>query len=668
MSHRKRSRRQPKAKAQHPRQGSQQSGKRIAAAVALVAVGTVVALWAVSGDRLATPTDDAGGSQPSPRGAAGGVEIPARPLRDSASVPVKLTSPDDLDDPAAEGWDTEVFSRAANAQLKALGTLLVGTQEIDASGLLPLVTADFTCPPLRPDELVTVFSDNTIRVERALADETGRGNPVPARHRGAEGLADALRTLKHPFVDAQDLRFKFKLIGVLPSADSVTTRKYFSVSGRTASGVVELNATWSARWQVSTKGEPPRLVFIRVEQFEQANAVGAGGPLFADCTESVLTGNDAYRAQICRGMNHWFKRGQDSGMWWGMAGVAIGDVNGDALDDLYLCQEWGLPNRLFVQNPDGTLRDTSVEAGVDWLRDARSPLLVDLDNDGDQDLVVAVHGGVVLAANDGTGNFITRGVLDVPGGPITLSAIDYDRDGRLDLYVCVYEPDDISSNGMVASRIGASGGIMVHDANNGGANRLFRNQIDEQDRWQLVDVTEKTGLDVNNRRWSLAAAWEDFDNDGDQDLYVANDFGRNCLYRNDQQDDGTRRFVDIAASAGVEDSASGMSVTWGDYDRDGLMDVYVSNMFSAAGKRIAFQDRFKPDSTAEVKARLQRFARGNTLLNNRGDGTFVDTSEEAAVTVGRWAWGSNFVDVNNDGWEDLVVANGQYTGEDSGDL
>jgi hypothetical protein len=354
-------------------------------------------------------------------------------------------------------------------------------------------------------------------------------------------------------------------------------------------------------------------------------------------------------------------------MYRGKPGVALGDVNGDGLDDLFLCQEWGLPNRLFIQNPDGTLRDTSVEAGVDWLHESRSALLVDLDNDGDQDLAVAMRSAIVLAANDGKGNFVVRKVLEVNRDTTSLSAVDYDRDGRLDLYVCVYGEDSMTGSSGGVGIGGGSGTFVYHDANDGGANHLFRNQIEADDQWQFVDVTKETGLDVNNHRWSLASAWEDFDNDGDQDLYVANDYGRNNLYRNDAQKDGPPRFVDIAASAGVEDSASGMSVTWADYDRDGQMDVYVSNMFSAAGNRITFQEQFKTDATAEVKSRLQRFARGNTLLKNTG-GTFTDTSEIAGVTMGRWAWGSNFFDINNDGWEDLVVANGFITTDDTSDL
>ncbi|MFT5109624.1 MAG: hypothetical protein ACI9UA_005273 [Pseudoalteromonas tetraodonis] len=623
----------------------------------LLAVGIAVAIWG----RQAGMTDHS-------QQHVSDTEETAHPMTDSASVPMKVTSWDDIDDPASDGWDTEVFSRAASTQLESLAELLTDPAEIDTSRLLPLVTAAFTCQPLLPDDRATVFLDEAISVERAPADATQPGAPPPPEHRGAGGLATALATLRAPFLDAENLHCKFKLFEVHRSADSVTTRQHFSISGRVARGIVEQNATWSTRWTEGAAGEPPRLHWIEVEQFEQVGAKSPRGTLFSDCTESALSANDAYRAQICHGLNYWLGRSQDKRMTFGHSGLAAGDVDGDGLDDLYLCQESGLPNRLFIQNRDGTMRDASAAAGVDWLQDSRSALLVDLDNDGDQDLVVAIFGALVLAANDGTGKFASPMFLEVDSDTMSLSAVDYDSDGRLDLYVCVYDQGAMTGDSALGGVTAATGGFVYHDANNGGANRLFRNQIDAAGAWRFVDVTEESGLDVNNRRWSFAGAWEDFDNDGDQDLYVANDYGRNCLYRNDEGEDGARRFVDIAAAAGAEDSASGMSVTWADYDRDGQMDAYVSNMFSAAGNRITLQDQFTAGSPADVRERLQRFARGNTLLKNRGDGTFADTSEAAAVTMGRWAWGSKFIDINNDGWDDLVVANGYVTTDDPGDL
>ncbi len=95
---------------------------------------------------------------------------------------------------------------------------------------------------------------------------------------------------------------------------------------------------------------------------------------------------------------------------------------------------------------------------------------------------------------------------------------------------------------------------------------------------------------------------------------------------------------------------------------------YVGNMFSAAGNRITFQDQFRPGTSRDVLIAYQRLARGNTLLKNNGDGTFRDGSEETGETVGKWSWGSVFVDINNDGWDDLLVDNGSITQQRADDL
>ena len=441
---------------------------------------------------------------------------------------------------------------------------------------------------------------------------------------------------------------------------------------------MEQHATWNVGWIPGVDGAKPRMRWLRVEEFEQTESRQSHGALFADCTASVLSGNPSYANQFLRGMNHWLERIQDHSQFvlLGNPGMTVGDVNGDGLDDLYVCQETGLPNRLFIQNPDGTTREESASWGVDWLTSSRSALLVDLDNDSDQDLVVAIRGGVLLAENDGQGRFHIRDVLETDDDTMSLSAVDYDMDGRLDIYVCCNNNEGRLDDNDPAALAGASQNFVIHDANNGAFNSMFHNEISAGGAWKFSDVTAKVGLDKNNYRYSLAASWDDFDNDGDQDLYVANDYGRDNLYRNDPRSSADadagqglgRKFVDISDSAHVEDSATGMSIAWGDYDRDGWMDAFVSNMWSSAGNRIAYQNQFRPKASDAAKRRIQRLARGNTLLRNQGDGTFGDQSASANIEMGRWAWGSHFVDLNNDGWEDVIVSNGYLTTPDTGDL
>jgi hypothetical protein len=113
-----------------------------------------------------------------------------------------------------------------------------------------------------------------------------------------------------------------------------------------------------------------------------------------------------------------------------------------------------------------------------------------------------------------------------------------------------------------------------------------------------------------------------------------------------------------------------MSASTGDFNRDGWPDIHLGAMFSSAGSRITTQDRFRPDLSPDLRSRFRRLARGNTLFVNKTapQGLFSDVSETAGITVGRWSWASLFADMDNDGWEDLMVTNGFVTGEIPDDL
>ena len=563
-----------------------------------------------------------------------------------------------FDDPSRDGWSSEVFAEAASKKLERLGKWIENPQTIALEGLEEIALPQFRCKPLLPATKKIVFDSPYLQVERSSAETE---ESKQRAFEGPTGLGDAIRQLASRFAGATDIRTKFKIFKVLPQGDTMLTEQYVELSGKLSEGILEQHATWQALWD-RRDATAPRLLTLRLVDFEQVRSRQGSGPLFADCTESVIGHNAAYEAQMLRGMNHWLLRIPNSGSLanFGHPGLAVGDVDGNGLEDLYVCQEQGLPNRLFLQNEDGTADEVSTQWGVDWLQNTRSALLIDLDNDGDQDLVLGILGGIALVENENGQRFQLRQVLPISKDVTSLSAADFDQDGDLDIYAAVYYADDVIFSPDEAGGPASARNLVYHDANIGGRNALLRNDI-STDSWNFVDATKETGLQMNNQRYSLASAWEDFDNDGDQDLYVANDYGRDSLYENQQG-----HFEDIGDAAGAENAASGMSVTWSDLDHDGWMDAYVGNMWSSAGNRIAFQPEFKADAEQGIKDRLQRFARGNTLLHNNQDQTLSDISEDAGVAMGRWAWSSQLADINNDGWEDILIANGYLTGDDAG--
>ena len=553
-----------------------------------------------------------------------------------------------IDNPSEDGWKTEALAEYANKKLKQLGGLFFNDGTLEN-----IITSDFSTDPLSPKELKTLLSKDSIIIQSADIQSN-------TKKEGAEHLQKELISTRNQTSELPEERYiKFKIVGIDLKSDQETfnTKVLFNINYKTNSNIVQKNAVWSINW----KGldEHTKISDITIQSFSQAIRQKAF-PLFTEITESVIGENSCYTTQLAHGMNHWLTRAPVRAMLnrFGTPGISIGDVNGDGLDDFFLCQEPGLPNRLFIQQKDGKALELSKEWGVDWIEDSRSSVIADFDNDGDQDLAVACYGMVVIANNNNQRGFEPVTVLRTSWSTSSLAAADYDNDGLIDLYVCAYVNED---NG---DSIGTgSNEFVYHDAENGAANTLFKNTTKDTGNLSFIDVTEEAGLNINNSRWSFAASWEDYDNDGDQDLYVANDYGRNNLYNNDKG-----KFTDLASKTDSEDSASGMSVSWADYDRDGNMDLYVSNMFSAAGNRITNQKQFKNSTQQSVRERFRRFARGNTLLRNTGQ-IFQDTSLSAGVNMGRWAWGSNFIDFNNDTFPDLIVANGYLTSKsESGDL
>lgn len=331
-------------------------------------------------------------------------------------------------------------------------------------------------------------------------------------------------------------------------------------------------------------------------------------------------------------------------------GCAFLDYNGDGNLDIYMVNGHALPpegyspvtNALYRNDGDGTFTDVTEQAGVGDTGYGVGVTAADYDNDGDTDLYITNYGPNVLYRNNGDGTFtdVTEkaGVGDGKWG-VGCAFLDYDQDGYLDLYVANYVEFSLENpkqiEGFYVTR--EAGQKLTRDATgyphpdnfSGVPDVLYRNNGDGT----FADVTREAGI-FNPEGKGMGISCGDYDGDGDIDIYVANDLTPNFLFENNG--DGT--FAEVALMAGVaynEDAKmeSSMGVDFGDYNRDGFLDLIVPNFQGEA----------------------------STLYRNNGDGSFVDLSSASGVGLATRpfvGWGVGFLDYDNDGEFDLFIATG----------
>ena len=327
-------------------------------------------------------------------------------------------------------------------------------------------------------------------------------------------------------------------------------------------------------------------------------------------------------------------------------GVALFDYDGDGFLDVFLVNGTtleGFPkgqepiNHLFRNRGNGTFEDVTARAGVGASGWGQGACTGDYDNDGHEDLYVTYYGQNRLYHNRGDGTFedvtARAGMLDKRTRWGTGCAfLDYDRDGRLDLLAANYIDLDLARAPTPDSGLCRYKGVKVAcgpPGLTGGKNVLFHNRGDGT----FEDVSDKSGITKASGTYGLGVSTLDFDDDGWVDAYVANDSNPSALYRNNH--DGT--FTDIAVTSGCAYSQdgkpqAGMGVAIGDYDHNGTMDIFKTN--------------FAGDTS--------------TLYANSGQGFCDDRTFAAGIGVNtRWlGWATAFVDLGNDGWLDLFLANG----------
>jgi hypothetical protein len=371
------------------------------------------------------------------------------------------------------------------------------------------------------------------------------------------------------------------------------------------------------------------------------------------------------------------------------SGVALGDVDGDGRCDIYLCGlEHG--NRLYRNLGGWRFEDITDQAGVACLDQASTgAVLADIDGDGALDLLVnSINRGVRLFLNDGRGRFheatVDAGLRNEPSGGSSLALADIDGDGWLDLYVANYrshtlrdEPDTrfkistvngqftlLSVNGRSVTNQDLVGRFSVDPVTgvleNGAPDIVYHNR--GHGRFTALNWTDGTFLDENGNPsgvpydWALSVMFRDLNGDGAPDIYVCNDFhSEDRIWIND----GHGRFRAIAPLALRHTSLFSMGVDFADVDRDGHDDFIVADMLSRSHARRLVQVADRKMMPPPVGSLLDRpqYSR-NMLFWNRGDQTYAEIAQLSGLEASDWCWCPVFLDVDLDGYEDLLMVTG----------
>lgn len=499
------------------------------------------------------------------------------------------------------------------------------------------ISNQFEATGIDRDTFKARFSGSPVRVERWL-----RSGSEP-RFGAANAIQDFLDSCFGPWNSSADFRITIKPWKTKFDSQKVSVDILIEAFGKVSpDDGRQATAIWKSDWNLYSGSL--QLESLAVIAQEQVATSLTGGQLFQDSTASILTHCESASDQLAWGLDQWARK-----IPWlnivGENGLSVGDINQDGLDDLYICQPHGLPNLLLIQNPDGTVEDVGKAFGVDFLDHSYASLIIDLDNDRDQDLVIVSDDSLLLVSNKGDGTFQLEHRLRIGRGAMGISAADFDQDGDLDLFLTKYAGLDRVDDLLVISN------SMLHPKD-GGRNVLLRND----EGWKFTDVTEQCGLTADNDNFSKCAVWIDVDKDGDQDLYVTNEYSNDQFFRNDGG-----WFSDETARLGMGLAARHRTASVGEFNGDGKFDLFVgtdSPLAAVGFSRIA-ADTGNGREDQELATTKKVFSGENQIwFSDEKSLRYRPFFLKSPLFSAESAFGSVAADINNDGLDDVIVANG----------
>ncbi len=495
----------------------------------------------------------------------------------------------------------------------------------DAAGIQALLTADFEGRALQGKALLLQWDASVV---------VARFDPAEAVL-DAGGFAAAMKAHLARFSDVEGCGLKADRFRLAPGARSAWVEFDFLLRGHGATGPQTQRGRWRAA--ITLVDGSWRMRKVEIDAMRQV--VGKTPP-FADVSRQVgfAMAHDPTRERSLESL-------ANVGLLDNLGGLAVLDHDGDGYDDI-AAWNWRRTMVLFRNDGRGGFSRRSLLPAPQV---GQFQLFLDLDGDAvpellSSELTACRDGRAELSVYRRKGaTYAVAGTLgfdvDCGEGRGTvfqhIAPGDFDNDGDLDLFYSGYRIDM------------RPGEYNRFDSHAGTENRLFINE------GGLVFTEAAAARGITGTRHSYAGAWYDHDDDGDLDLYVVNDFGPNTLYLGD----GAGRFT--RGDGPLVANAASMGITRADFDGDGQLDLYVSNMESHAGNRIVdlVERELKPETLAQLKV----LAAGNWLLLKRGAGQHEEAAARMGVAGAHWAWGQAYFDADNDGDRDLYVVNGMQS-------